>query len=312
MYRIVIKKFKEHILLLGLFSLFFLLFLCDLTCQVENIRIASLGGWYYYIKNAITYSIVLLGIHLLCGRFGRWFTLFAFFYFFFFAILSLYLRFCFGMTLNKELFFIMRASSIEEITSFLKMHFSIIYCLCFVIIIFVMCLGVIYFVKWLPSYTINRKTVLCGLLFICIGGIDNKVWNGLNLFIAKASSLSLWRDYSKVKDFHEKMLTLVTHPQLPEGINPISFSDKATLGVIIIGESATRNHWSLYGYSRQTTPCMDSIKDELVVWDDVITAWPATTKALCYLMTMASLENPNDFQVSIVDIYRAAGYRVTY
>ena len=177
-----------------------------------------------------------------------------------------------------------------------------------------MFLCVIYIVKWLPTYNIKRKVVACGLLFISIGCIDNKVWNGANLFIAKASSLSLWRDYYNVKDFDEKMLAMVTNPQLPVGIGSILHSDKgkATFGVIIIDESATRNHWSLYGYKRQTTPCMDTINDELFVWNDVITAWPATTKALCYLMTMATLDRPNDFRATLVDIYKAAGYRVTY
>ena len=40
--------------------------------------------------------------------------------------------------------------------------------------------------------------------------------------------------------------------------------------VFIVGESANRNHFSLYGYKRNTTPRLEAMRDELVIFDDVI------------------------------------------
>ena len=40
--------------------------------------------------------------------------------------------------------------------------------------------------------------------------------------------------------------------------------------VFIVGESANRNHLSLYGYKRNTTPKLEAMRDELVVFEDVI------------------------------------------
>ena len=44
--------------------------------------------------------------------------------------------------------------------------------------------------------------------------------------------------------------------------------------VLVIGESTNRTRMSLYGYGRDTTPRLDSMRERLVVFDDVIATRP--------------------------------------
>jgi len=68
---------------------------------------------------------------------------------------------------------------------------------------------------------------------------------------------------------------------------PVLTVDKSALGacpiyVIGIGESVTRNHMSLYGYGRQTTPCLDALRDQLIVYTDCIARYRSTEQAVAY------------------------------
>jgi heptose-I-phosphate ethanolaminephosphotransferase len=88
----------------------------------------------------------------------------------------------------------------------------------------------------------------------------------------------------------------------------------APLVIVIIGESTTRNHFSLYGYPRETTPKLESMRDDLIVFDDVITPTahtiPAVMGALCSEKLKAGEINCN--AATLIDIARGAGYKVSW
>ena len=50
--------------------------------------------------------------------------------------------------------------------------------------------------------------------------------------------------------------------------------------VLVIGESTNRQHMSLYGYHRQTTPRLDALSKELTVFDNVVASRPYTIETL--------------------------------
>jgi heptose-I-phosphate ethanolaminephosphotransferase len=84
----------------------------------------------------------------------------------------------------------------------------------------------------------------------------------------------------------------------------------ATL-VLVIGESTNRQRMSLYGYPRPTTPELDRLKDQLDVFDNVITPRPYTIEALQQVLTFADEENPNLYlsTPSLVSMMKQAGYK---
>jgi len=84
----------------------------------------------------------------------------------------------------------------------------------------------------------------------------------------------------------------------------------ATL-VLVIGESTNRQHMSLYGYPRKTTPQLDAMTDELLVFKQVVGPRPYTIEALQQVLTFADQQHPDLYltKPSIMNMMRQAGYK---
>ena len=85
-------------------------------------------------------------------------------------------------------------------------------------------------------------------------------------------------------------------------------NEEATL-VVAIGESTNRRHFGLYGYERETTPLLKAMKDELVVFDSVISPHAYTLGALTKMLTLGNYEKPEEkFRGSIIQLANDAGF----
>jgi heptose-I-phosphate ethanolaminephosphotransferase len=84
----------------------------------------------------------------------------------------------------------------------------------------------------------------------------------------------------------------------------------ATL-VLVIGESTNRQHMSLYGYDRKTTPKLDAMRDRLSVFNGVVASRPYTIETLQQALTFADQEEPNLYltKPSLMNIMKQAGYK---
>ncbi|MBM7061097.1 phosphoethanolamine transferase CptA [Pseudomonas sp. UL073] len=84
----------------------------------------------------------------------------------------------------------------------------------------------------------------------------------------------------------------------------------ATL-VLVIGESTNRQRMSLYGYPRATTPRLDALRDQLQVFDNVITPRPYTIEALQQVLTFADQQHPERYLTtpSLINVMKQAGYK---
>ena len=89
------------------------------------------------------------------------------------------------------------------------------------------------------------------------------------------------------------------------------YPNEPQVHVIIIGESTNRKHFSLYGqYYRNTTPKLESIRDELVVYNDVISPHSSTTASLIKVLTKNNYEKQYGTQnSSIIQLLNEAGYK---
>lgn len=122
------------------------------------------------------------------------------------------------------------------------------------------------------------------------------------LFLTNA--LQKWRDY-------RALLRMKGNPQFPENVSRTSGVDDSVSGVFVIGESATRSRWHLYGYERPTTPCVESLGDSVLVFSNVTAAAVYTAQAIPLMMTSATLEKPEDMRYSFSQVLSALGFRVT-
>ncbi len=86
--------------------------------------------------------------------------------------------------------------------------------------------------------------------------------------------------------------------------------DAKQIFVLIIGESCSRNHMSLYGYQRNTTPLLKKRKD-IVVFDDVVSAYSNTLSSVLSIVSVSNLENKTEFTegTDIIDVFHSAGFK---
>ncbi|MGO0790674.1 phosphoethanolamine transferase [Herbaspirillum seropedicae] len=84
--------------------------------------------------------------------------------------------------------------------------------------------------------------------------------------------------------------------------------------VWVIGESLNRANMSLYGYERQTTPLLDAMRRDLLVFRDVVSSEPATMGSLMKMLTPADLDDPHAWsrKPDVVMLAREAGFRVIW
>ena len=84
--------------------------------------------------------------------------------------------------------------------------------------------------------------------------------------------------------------------------------------VLVIGESARRDSWSVYGYGRATTPYLDSIKPELTLFSNAVADANLTVFAVPMLLTGQA---PEQYDLSavrgnLVDLAKEAGYSTSW
>jgi glucan phosphoethanolaminetransferase (alkaline phosphatase superfamily) len=80
--------------------------------------------------------------------------------------------------------------------------------------------------------------------------------------------------------------------------------------IYIIGESARRQSWQLFGYNRKNNPNL-ATKDNLILFNDVISPWPFTQKSVLSMFTRA---DSFDFskaskEKSFLSIFKGLGFK---
>ncbi len=87
--------------------------------------------------------------------------------------------------------------------------------------------------------------------------------------------------------------------------------DKPRTLVLVIGESTNRQRMSLYGYQRPTTPELDTLRDQLDIFDNVVTPRPYTIEALQQVLTFADQQSPDAYLTtpSLLNMMKQAGYK---
>lgn len=115
-----------------------------------------------------------------------------------------------------------------------------------------------------------------------------------------------YKEANDLKNFMKNFEKYTAH------ITAENIEEEATY-ILIIGESFTKYHSSLYAYPRNTNPYMKSLKDkgELFVFDDIVSSHHFTRETLKKLVTTYSHDSKEKFEQSmnIVDIMKKAGFK---
>jgi glucan phosphoethanolaminetransferase (alkaline phosphatase superfamily) len=101
------------------------------------------------------------------------------------------------------------------------------------------------------------------------------------------------------------------HPSNPQ-LNTTSSSNIPTI-VVIIGESASRLHCSLFGYEKETNPYTSALSDSLLhIYPHVESSGVHTIEAFYRFMTIAENDDSNYDIPNVIEIARKAGYKVSW
>tara|TARA_B110000967_G_C18890991_1_gene567373 strand:+ start:1158 stop:2771 length:1614 start_codon:yes stop_codon:yes gene_type:complete len=92
-----------------------------------------------------------------------------------------------------------------------------------------------------------------------------------------------------------------------------SINQEEEVYVLILGESTTRSHFGLYDYYRPTTPKLEVIKDNLEIYNDVISPHVHSIASITKILTLGNYESPYKKQEgSIIQLANSAGFQTTW
>lgn len=144
---------------------------------------------------------------------------------------------------------------------------------------------------------------ICILLCVIFSSVFLKM-SGKNAF-ERLLPIRTFFDYCDFKKTNADYINIVANPTLPDNIT----QDDDILGVIIVGESDTRNNHSLYGYKRNTDPMMSKLKSEIVLFNNIIGTASTTSPAIRNAFLMKGI---NAWSASFVDLFKKVKIEVNY
>lgn len=142
----------------------------------------------------------------------------------------------------------------------------------------------------------------------------------LSLFIVSLICLYMFREHflpiqvaNTIEDYQYQKEIIESVNVTPEG----NFKDviheptsNKKLVVLVLGESTTRNHMSLYGYYRKTNPLLELRKDELLIYKDVISPNTHTIPSLGKALTVDDYEVPSKkYNSTLIQLFNKAGFK---
>lgn len=114
------------------------------------------------------------------------------------------------------------------------------------------------------------------------------------------------REYRELREARERASRVPPVAQSP------ALAGRPQTYVFVIAESLTRNHMSVYGYWRRTTPELERLAPEAAVFSDVISPHSHTDLSLERVLTLANDANGLRFgdaaNHGLIELLRAAGF----
>lgn len=211
----------------------------------------------------------------------------------------------FGTQINSDIFYTVLETNLGEGKEFLLTYFNERIIIIFIYIILILFL----------LYKIKLKKYFTSLIMLIavIGIVFSFNLNGTDYTrkYVLATLGSSYKKYKKDAEEYKKFLNNLKDFDLKKEIKDLNTEE--SLYVMIIGESSSKFHSSIYGYYRNTTPELLRLKNnnELVVFNNVITPHSTTREALQEVLTLKSSEvNKNFYEVpSILDFFEATEFK---
>jgi len=280
--------------------------------------VVAIVGWFLiqytkpYLKEVIAFGLLssmFLGLNFLFKnlRIKRIISILLTFILSALAFTKLSFYYHYGVKLSASALFVIFETNATESAEFLNYYLNS----------FSFLLATVLFVPWLvfswislsqsnssKNEILNSKWIQAGIVtwIIIAGFIIHKKFDEFNIIYTGFSSYS---EYQETKKILQNTLALSESNYIDV---ESSLAEEQTY-IVVIGESTSTWHMQLYGYNRETNPLLTEIKDDLIVFTDVITPNVHTILALDKILTLSDYNNPNAREnASLVQMANQAGF----
>lgn len=166
-------------------------------------------------------------------------------------------------------------------------------------------IGFIYFLlsrikkrNWIAVLGLS-SIIVCSLV---IFARKSHNWDGV--FLMKIKTCLSYKPSPDLKNYSHRYFLTNSNECEPQNI------------VLLIGESLNKGHMSAYGYSKKTTPFIDSLRlqENIFIYDNVSSSAIGTISSFTYMMTSSCESNQKDITEScyLADIINSAGYKTRW
>lgn len=203
--------------------------------------------------------------------------------------------------------FVFFDSNPQEVSEFLAFYSTkpIIVLTLITLLLSVWCLKQLYLLSS-QFFTVSKNTIIYSLIFIGIilGFLRLSKLIDYNFPYLFARSYILYQKESKELDVYKKnkngnFESVAVKP-----------SSAQQVYVLVLGESTTKSHLGVYDYARPTTPLLSAQKDDLLLFQDVISPNTYSVASVTKLLTLANYEYPKATgQGSIIQLANAADFK---
>ncbi len=227
-------------------------------------------------------------------------------------IIKLFFYSTYGTKLSTSALYVIFESNKGEISGYFSDFIKTSRVLFFLIILFALLFFIKRYLSIKKIFNLRNIPILCFtnnfakiivLVFVILSSVFiNKKFNDENILI------EIYNSYAEYIDLKTKLKNTLAKEK-NDHIKLTSKLDIPQTYVVIIGESTSNWHMQLYGYERETNPLLLKIKDELIVFKDVITPHVHTMASLEKILTMSDYSNPKIKEnSSIIQLANEAGF----
>jgi len=220
------------------------------------------------------------------------------------AFVKVSFYFNYGVKLSASALFVIFETNGSEASDFLSNYFDYkVYSLVALFVaLFLISLSILKVEKDKNLFFSRKIRLLSVIILLFAGFIIHKKFINENLVLTGIHS---YKEYLTAKANLKETLAI----QDPKYISNVTAKDEQQTYVVVIGESTSNWHMQLYGYNRETNPLLSEIKDELLVFENVITPNVHTILALDKILTFSDFIKPNTKNnASIVQLANKAGF----
>lgn len=255
-----------------------------------------------FVENTFSLIILLSFSFLLKGKFQKYIQILGYVLFIIYHIFESFYYYLFQANISSSSIFIMLETNVAEAREFAEFYIDSF--VIFMVVTFGLLLFVFLFKR--PVLRIKRGFKYQIILYVLgivlpLSYLIFKDFLRFNFFYLTITSVNeYFNEQEKMKSYNIDQSVA----NIP-GFEIKKEYDEATF-IFVLGESTTRKRMSLYGYDRNTTPFLDSIKPDLKLYNNVLSHYVYTIGALKSGLTLNGLKSDNDY--SIIQMMNEAGF----